>query len=132
MEDASGPSSYGTSSSLDGSNSSLADTQSTPGLSPPKRTLSLEELSPSVGSQFGPRRIYFVMVTATPYGPQTTSSTFDFAAFSSVPPHLRRTLLIREEYSSSETSPPEIPEGDRILACRYEGCGTETLSARAL
>ena len=97
-------------SSCDVSDSPLGDAQSSVSLPPLKRTISVMDVFPSVGFHIGGPRIEFIRVVATPYGPKTTSSTFDIDAPKDVPLSLRRILTIREEYSSSEKSPSELPE----------------------
>ncbi|KAI4123662.1 MAG: hypothetical protein LQ347_006067 [Umbilicaria vellea] len=134
IEDATAPSSNGI-PSVDASDSSPANAQSSipsPGPSTPKRTFSLQELSESVGPQLRPPQIVFVRVINTPKGPQTTRSELTPTTFDLIPPNLRRTIFIREEYSSSETSPPEIPEDVKYTHTVSHPPGPENLQADIL
>lgn len=129
MEDATEPSSDGI-PSVDALDTSSTNAQSSiPSASPsvPKRLVSLQELFDSRGPQLSPPQIVFVRVINTSQGPQTTTSELKLTHFDSIPPHLRRTLLIREEYISPETFPPEIPTAVKYTLTVSHSPGGENL-----
>lgn len=118
--------------SVDASDSFSANAQSSitpPCPSVPKRTFLLHELSHYLGPRLSAPQVVFVRVINTPDGPQMAMSKLKHTTFDSLPLHLRRTILIREEYTSSETCPPEIPETIKYSHTVFDPPGGENLQA---